>query len=72
MLQNFFYVRQFRLLKLSFFVHTCGTTRKVAYVHPRLDSILELCQTFPIEVHIMEKYLPQNTRQTLIYGRMAP
>ena len=46
MLQNSFSLRQFWLIKLSFFVHS--TTRIAHYVHPRLDSILELCQTFPI------------------------
>ena len=33
-------------LKWSFFVHS--TTYNAPYVHPRLDSILELCQTYPI------------------------
>ena len=30
----------------SFFVHS--STRNAAYVHPRLDSLLELCWKFPI------------------------
>ena len=29
-------------------VRTYSTTRNAPYVHPRLDSILELCQTFLI------------------------
>ena len=40
-----FSLRQFRLTKVSFFVHS--TTRNARYVHLRLDSILELCRTFP-------------------------
>ena len=46
MLQNLFSLSQFRLTKWSFFVHK--TTRNVPYVHPRLDSILELCRSVPI------------------------
>ena len=45
MLQCFFSLCQFRLIKWSFFVHS--TTRDAPYVHPRLDSILELWRTFP-------------------------
>ena len=38
---------QFRLIKWSFFfIQT--TMRSAQYLHPRLDSILELCGTFPI------------------------
>ena len=37
---------QFGLTKWSFVVHS--TTHNVPYVHPRLDSILELSQTFQI------------------------
>ena len=47
MLQNKFFLRQFRLTKWSFFVHS--TTRNAPYVHPRLDSILVLCRTFSID-----------------------
>ena len=47
MLQNLFSLRQFRLIKWSFFVHS--TTRNAPYVHQRLDSIVELCRTFPID-----------------------
>ena len=40
-------LRQVRLTKWSFFEHI--TTRNAHYVHPRLDSILELCRpTFQI------------------------
>ena len=46
MLQNSFSLRQFRLTKWSFVVHS--TTRNAPYVHPKLDSNLELCRTFPI------------------------
>ena len=42
------FLRQLRLTKLNFF-RTCSTTRNAPCVHPRLDSILELCPTFPIE-----------------------
>ena len=45
MLQNLFSLRQYQLKKWSFFVHS--TTRDAPYVHPRLDSILELCRRFP-------------------------
>ena len=41
MLQN---LRLFRLTKWSFFVHS--TVRNAPYVHPRLDSIIELCWIF--------------------------
>ena len=34
--------------KMEFFVHTCITTHNAPCVHPRLDSILEVHQTFPI------------------------
>ena len=42
---NKFSLRQSRL-KWSFFIR--NTMRNAPYVHPRLDSILELCQTFQI------------------------
>ena len=47
MLQNLFSLRQFRLTKLNFFVHSI--TRIAPKVHPRLDLILKLCRTFPID-----------------------
>ena len=43
MLKKFSF-RLFGLTKWSFFVHS--TMRNAPYVHPRLDSILELCRTF--------------------------
>ena len=46
MLQNEFSSRQFLQTKWSSFVHS--TTRNAYYVHRRLDSILELSQTFLI------------------------
>ena len=52
MLQNKFSLRQFWLTKWSFFVHS--TTRNVPCVHLRLDSILELCRTFPIALMIVK------------------
>ena len=57
MLQSSFSLRQFRVTKWSFFVHS--TTRNAPNVQPRLDSILELCRTFPIEVihvHLIFRY----------------
>ena len=36
---------QFQLTKWSFFLQS--TTHNAPYVHPRLDSILEMCRTFP-------------------------
>ena len=48
MLQNLFSLLQFRLEKWSFFAHS--TTRNVPYIHPRLDSILELCRAFQIDL----------------------
>ena len=45
MLQNFFSIRQFRLTKWSFLVHS--TTCNAPYIHPSHDSILELWRTFP-------------------------
>ena len=45
MLKCYFTLRQFRRTYWSFLVHS--TTRNAPYVHPRLVSILELCQTFP-------------------------
>ena len=49
MLQNLFSLRQFRQTKVFFSYVQCSTTRNAPYVHTRLDSILELCRTFPIE-----------------------
>ena len=46
MLRNLFSLRQIQLTKWSFFVHS--STPNALYVHPRLDSILELCWAFPI------------------------
>ena len=45
MLQNLFSIRQFRLTKWSFLVHS--TTRNAPNLHPSHDSILELWRTFP-------------------------
>ena len=55
----------FWLINWSFFVHS--TTRNTPYVQMRLDSILELCQTFPNDLnpcakYDMEQYLDQCTR----------
>ena len=47
MLQNSFSIRQFRLTKWSFFVHSRPTTRNAAYIHPSHHSILELWRIFP-------------------------
>ena len=44
---NFPYA-SFRITKWSLFIHS--TTHNAPYVHPRLDSILELCPAFPIEL----------------------
>ena len=41
-----FSLRQFRLTKLRFFVHS--TMCNAPYIHPRLDLILQLCWAFPI------------------------
>ena len=45
MLLNYFAIRQFRLTKWSFLVHSA--TLKAPYIHPSHDSILELWRTFP-------------------------
>ena len=45
MLQKLFSIRQFRLTKWSFLVHS--TTRNAPFIHPSHDSILELWWTFP-------------------------
>ena len=47
MLQYYFSLHQFLLIKWSFYIHS--TTRNAPYVHPRLDLILELCRTFLME-----------------------
>ena len=52
MLQYYFSLRQFQLIKWSFFEHS--TTRNGPYVHLRLDSILELCRTFPIAFNMFK------------------
>ena len=46
MLQNFF-LTPVPAYKMNFDVQ--GTTHNAPYKHPRLDLILELCQTFPID-----------------------
>ena len=46
MLLNLFLLRKSRLTKWSRFEHS--SRHNAPYVHPRLDSILELCQTFLI------------------------
>ena len=43
---QYFCLLQFPLIKWSFFENS--TTHNMPYVYPRLDYILELCQTFPI------------------------
>ena len=43
--QNLLTIRQFRLTKWGFLVHS--TTRNAPYIHPSNDSILELWRTFP-------------------------
>ena len=40
-----------------FFVHS--TTGNAPYVHPRLDSILELCLTFPIVINLFPVFSVQ-------------
>ena len=45
MLKNLFSIRQFRLTKWSFLVHS--TTLNAPYINLSHDSILELWQTFP-------------------------
>ena len=45
MMQNLFSIRQFRLTKWSFLVHS--TMRKAPYLHLSHDSIIELWRTFP-------------------------
>ena len=56
----FFYLRPFGLINWSFFVNS--NMRCSPYVHPRHDSILEFCQTFPIGFignlkHLNEQFL---------------
>ena len=59
MLQNIFSIRQFRLTKWSFLVHS--TTRNAPYIDQRHDSILELWRTFPNElVCPYDKVMPQS------------
>ena len=41
-------LRQFRQTKWSIFVHSPTLNVPYVHVHPRFDSILELCRTFPI------------------------
>ena len=60
MLQYVLSLRQFWLTKSSFFVHS--TTRNAPYVHPRLDSILKLCRTFPIPVEHLSDVLGGKVR----------
>ena len=50
MLQYYFSLSQFGLIKSSFFEHS--TTCNMPNVHSRLDSILELCGTFGTAVVI--------------------
>ena len=47
MLHDQFSLGQFRLIKWSFSVHSI--TRNAPYVHPRLDSLLDMCRAFPNE-----------------------
>ena len=56
MLQNSFSIRQFRLTKWSFFVHS--TTCTAPYIHPSHDSILELWRSFPnvIMAFVLQTY----------------
>ena len=44
MLQNYFFPTPIPASKMDY----DSTTRNAPYVHPRLDSILKLCRTFPI------------------------
>ena len=46
MLQYFVSLRQFRLIKWRFLYINAP------YVHLRRDSILELCLTFPVAIHL--------------------
>ena len=50
MLHNLFSIRQFRLTKWSFLVHS--TTRNAPYIHPSHDLILELWRTFPNDPNV--------------------
>ena len=43
--RNLFSIRQFRLTKWSFLVHS--TARNAPYIHLSYDSILELWRSFP-------------------------
>ena len=49
MLQNRFSLRQFKLTKWSFFLHSI--TRNAPYVHPKLEVIPISCRNFQI-VHV--------------------
>ena len=44
MLGNLFSIRQFKLIKWSFLIHS--TKRNAPYIHPGHDLILKLCQSF--------------------------
>ena len=59
MLQNYFSIRQFRLLKWSFFVHS--TTQNTPYIHPSHGSIPELWRTLLNDMSC-EQGAPYNKR----------
>ena len=63
MLQNLISMRQFRLTKWSFLVHS--TTCNAPYIHPSHDSILELWRTFPNE------FLPSSSNVFNGYTQLA-
>ena len=54
-----------------FFIHS--TTRNAPYVHLRLDSILELCRTFPINqnVDLYVKWIHHHGRLKADYTHMG-
>ena len=69
MLQNLFSIRQFRLTKWSFLVHS--TTHNAPHIHPSHNLIPELWQTFPNATHGDTRTIQQNReKEALIKGRI--
>ena len=65
--ESTFFIRQFRLTKWSFLVHS--TTRNAPYIHPSHDSILELWQTFPNAIEIrMATAISSTRKKELIFS----
>ena len=64
--RTYFCLRQFQLTKWSLFVHT--TTRiNAPYVHPMLDSILDLCPGLSdLDYHDETHMVPRNAEAS--YG----